>query len=97
MRKEEMMRMVAAVLVLGLGACGQDGESREAGETPTAAAPAPQSTPSGTPAPMKAGLLAVPEDKGELQRMIDLGYTPHADHLHPPGMNECPMGGDMIQ
>ena len=92
------MRMFAAVLVLGLCACGEGGESREAAETSMAAAPAPQSTPAGTPAATKAGLLAVPSDKSELQRMIDLGYTPHEDHLHPPGAKECPlMGGDMIQ
>ena len=23
--------------------------------------------------------------------MILAGYTPHADHLHPPGVNECPL------
>lgn len=92
------MRVIAAVLLLGLCACGQEGESREVSETPMAAAPAPQSTPAGMPAATKAGLLAVPEDKAELQRMIDLGYTTHQDHLHPPGAKECPiMGGDMIQ
>ena len=48
--------------------------------------------------PTKAALIAVPGDKAELQRLIDLGYTVHDDHLHPPGAKECPlMGGDMVQ
>lgn len=90
-----------AVLMLGLGlaACG-DGGSREAtGETAAIAPPAaPQSTVAGMPSPTKAALLAVPGDKSELQRLIDLGYSPHDDHLHPPGVKECPlMGGDMVQ
>ena len=44
-------------------------------------------------------VLPLPEDKAQLERMVTMGYTPHDDHLHPPGVKECPisMGGDPIQ
>lgn len=87
------MRGMAALLILGLYACGDDRD-------PASAPPvdAPQSTVAGAPVPTKAALIAVPGDKAELQRLIDLGYTVHDDHLHPPGAKECPlMGGDMVQ
>ena len=92
------MRGLMALLALGLAACGQE-EAREATATPIVTAPSgPQSSVAGTPAPTKASLLAVPQDEAELQRMIDLGYTVHDAHLHPPGAKECPlMGGDMVQ
>ena len=92
------MRRLAALLVLGLVGCGEP-EATDAGGAPSTALPsAPQSTVAGTPAPTKASLLAVPQHELELQRMIDLGYTVHDDHLHPPGAKECPlMGGDIVQ
>ncbi|MEO7240015.1 MAG: hypothetical protein ABIW16_01320 [Sphingomicrobium sp.] len=39
-----------------------------------------------------------PADQAELDRLILLGYTPHADHLHAPGVNECPLskGSDVV-
>lgn len=92
------MSKLAALLALGLCACGGQ-DANEAAEAPAAALPsAPQSKVVGTPAATKASLLAVPQDGAELQRMLDLGYTVHDDHLHPPGARECPlMGGDMVQ
>ena len=33
----------------------------------------------------------MPKDQAQLDRMILAGYTPHMDHLHPPGVNECPL------
>jgi hypothetical protein len=49
--------------------------------------------------PTKAAMLAVPEDKQQLERLLALGYTVHEDHLHPPGVKECPfnMGGGVVQ
>lgn len=39
-----------------------------------------------------------PEDQAKLDDMILAGYTPHADHLHAPGVNECPLtkGSDAV-
>lgn len=39
-----------------------------------------------------------PADQGELDRMILAGYTPHTDHLHPPGVKTCPLaqGSDAV-
>lgn len=32
-----------------------------------------------------------PKDQSQLDRLILAGYTPHADHLHPPGVKSCPL------
>lgn len=92
------MRGTAALLLLGLAACNQE-ETASPTETKVAIAPAaPQSTVAGSPSATKPSLLAVPEDKSALQRMIDLGYTVHDEHLHPPGAKECPlMSADVVQ
>ena len=39
-----------------------------------------------------------PADQAELDRMILAGFTPHADHLHPPGVDNCPLskGADVV-
>lgn len=36
-------------------------------------------------------VVPLPKDPAELDRMILAGYTPHANHLHAPGVNECPL------
>lgn len=43
-------------------------------------------------------VIPLPKDKAELDRMILAGYTPHADHLHPPGVKTCPLaqGGEAV-
>jgi hypothetical protein len=48
---------------------------------------------------MKPAVLEVPDDKQQLKRLLALGYTVHEDHLHPPGMKQCPfnMGGGVVQ
>ena len=39
-----------------------------------------------------------PKDQAQLDRMILAGYTPHGDHLHRPGVIECPLadGGESV-
>lgn len=37
------------------------------------------------------GVVPRPKDEAEVDRMILAGYTPHADHLHAPGVNKCPL------
>lgn len=43
-------------------------------------------------------VVPTPTDQAELDRMILAGYTPHADHLHPPGVKTCPLaqGNDAV-
>jgi len=36
-------------------------------------------------------VVPLPKDQAELDRMVLAGYTPHDDHLHSPGVNECPL------
>jgi hypothetical protein len=36
-------------------------------------------------------IIPMPKDQAELDRMILAGFTPHGDHLHPPGVKECPL------
>ncbi len=97
------MRQLAILLALTLLGCGKDAapptQPQQSQTRSSASVPAPQrSQPAGKMAATKA-MLEVPEDKGELQRLIALGYTVHDNHLHPPGVKECPfnMGGSMVQ
>lgn len=88
---------MTSVMVLLLCACGREAPPAPSESPAMAAQMAPQSGGPVTPAPTKAQ-LAMPSDKAELQRLVDLGYTPHDDHLHAPGVKECaPMGGSMVQ
>jgi hypothetical protein len=67
-------------------ACGQDSEDRSGAPRPTPtdlAAPAQVSKP--------PAVVLPPADQAQLDRMILAGYTPHADHLHAPGVEQCPM------
>ena len=36
-------------------------------------------------------VVPMPKDQADLDRMILAGYTPHGNHLHSPGVNECPL------
>lgn len=94
------MRRVAILLVLGMPACGKQAE-RAVQQPPaqSVAQPAPQSPVAGKSAAMKPAMLEVPADKAQLQRLMAMGYTVHDDHLHPPGVKECPfdMGGGVVQ
>ena len=47
----------------------------------------------------QAAMIPVPSDKVQLERMLTMGYTVHEDHLHSPGVKECPfnMGGSVVQ
>lgn len=44
-------------------------------------------------------MIPVPADKAQLERMLAMGYTVHEDHMHAPGVKECPfnMGGSVVQ
>lgn len=74
------------LLVVALAGCGREPEDGAATSIPEQAA-VPVSGPVSRPAP----LVPRPKDQAELDRLILAGYTPHADHLHAPGVDECPL------
>lgn len=97
------MRQFAILLLLGLGACGKSGsEDANSPARNTAPVPPVAATPSmvsGNPATAQAAMIPVPADKQQLDRMLAMGYTVHEDHMHAPGVKECPfnMGGSVVQ
>lgn len=74
--------------MLAASACGGQTERNDAAPDP-AALDAVMNNPSAASSSVK--VIARPKDQAQLDRMILAGYTPHADHLHPPGVNECPL------
>jgi hypothetical protein len=82
------MRHLLLLVGLGAVACNQAPEARSSAPKPAAppeiiATRAPQSK-----APL---VLPLPKDQKELDRLILAGYTPHGNHLHPPGVKSCPL------
>lgn len=82
------MKRRLLLVALGVFACDQTPEDRASAPAPTSsadrnAAPAAQSK-----APL---VLPLPKDQKELDRLIMAGYAPHGDHLHPPGVKNCPL------
>ena len=77
------------VLLIALGACACEREPSRA----VAPAPAAPDASLSTQAPVskRAAVVPLPKEQAQLDRMILAGYTPHVDHLHPPGVNECPL------
>ena len=80
-----MMRRFLGLVVLG--ACGCEREGRESAAAPAVETVAPMQAPASKP----PALIPKPADPAELDRLILAGYTPHSDHLHAPGVNECPL------
>lgn len=82
------MRHLLLLIALGSFACNRATDEsasapKSAESLETATAPAQQSK-----APM---VLPMPGDQKELDRLILAGYTPHGEHLHPPGVKNCPL------
>jgi hypothetical protein len=82
------MRRLMLLLALGIAACEQ--KAPESAAVPAPAAPDAM-LPGEAPARTSAEVLPRPKDQAQLDRMILAGYTPHADHLHAPGVNKCPL------
>jgi len=82
------MRKLLMLIVLGM--CGCNREPQEGAAAPTRAAlneaVATQAAKSNAPL-----VLPMPKDQAELDRLILAGYTPHGEHLHPPGVKNCPL------
>ena len=88
------MRVLVGVL-LTLSACSAERQPDDRAASPEAAAAgtvaaAPAAAAASTP------LMAIPQDPEALKRLEAMGYTIHAeqDHLHAPGVNNCPQMGD---
>ena len=85
-----------AIVMASLGAPAPAAlASMAAGRWHFSSAPAnavPAQVSAGQPAQSKAPLvLPMPKDQKELDKLILAGYTPHAGHLHPPGVKNCPL------
>jgi hypothetical protein len=81
------MRRLLLLLALGISACERQPQQK-------APVPAPREldgVASQGPVSKPAAVVRMPADQAELDRMILAGYTPHADHLHRPGVKECPL------
>jgi hypothetical protein len=82
--------MRGLALLIAIGICGCDREPEENAASPTQATPGEVIA---TPAARSEipSVVPLPTDQAEADRMILAGYTPHGDHLHPPGMKKCPL------
>lgn len=88
--------MKSLVLLIVLAALGCDSEPQ------TNALPEPSAAEAVLPPDNRKTkpptVIPMPREQAELDRMILAGYTPHADHLHPPGVKTCPLaqGGEAV-
>lgn len=81
-----MTKMLLLIALLGAAACEREPQDGTAPVIPAGnvlASPGPVSKP--------PQLIPIPKDQAEVDRLILAGYTPHADHMHAPGVNECPL------
>lgn len=92
------MRKAFILVALCSAACDRQVDDR----TPTAAPASVQPEFAAQSAMSKMSkapaLIPRPKEQAELDRLILAGYTPHADHLHAPGVKECPLtkGSDVV-
>ncbi len=82
------MKQLFVLIALTTCACERQVEDRAATAVPAASDPViPAQAPSSKP----PGIVPIPKNQSELDRMILAGYTPHGTHLHAPGVKECPL------
>ena len=88
------------LLVLALTGCGRSPEpAAKPAATERAATAEALNVVEGDAGKSKIpAVVPLPSNQADLDRMILAGYTPHADHLHSPGVNECPLtkGNDAV-
>ena len=87
------------VAVLALAACSQQKDDQAQQKAPAPAAPSAPAPPAAPAAPAGMGtakvskpalMIPMPKDPAQLKRLVAMGYTPHEDHLHAPGVTSCP-------
>ena len=84
-----MKKLVICLLIAACG-CGREAGPETAN---TAIVAVERSLPGERSISKTPAVVPRPEDQAQLDRMIVAGYTPHGDHLHPPGVIECPLVG----
>jgi hypothetical protein len=82
--------MKRAFVLIALATCACERPEQQSAAVP-APEPAEEMLPSQGPTSKPAAVVSMPKEQAELDRMILAGYTPHGSHLHPPGMQECPL------
>ena len=82
--------MKKLALLVALGVCACDRDTGEQAAVPTPAAPDATVSAQG-PVSKPPAVVPMPRNQAELDSKILAGYTPHMDHLHSPGVNECPL------
>lgn len=82
------MRHLFVLTIIALSGCG---EQSPRDNTPTETVK--ELVPADRRVSRPAQLIPLPKDQAEVDRLILLGYTPHTDHLHLPGVESCPMSG----
>ena len=85
------------LLLAAFGTCACDRAPQR--DTAAPATAAPLEVPATNASQSKAVVLPMPKDQTELDRLILAGYTPHGNHLHPPGVKNCPLvqeGNDAV-
>jgi hypothetical protein len=89
------MKRLLLPIVLLASACDREPEASPAASTPAATE---SMLPEDARKSQPPSVVPKPADQAELDRMILAGYTPHADHLHPPGVKSCPLaqGGEAV-
>ena len=89
--------MKLLVLMIALAASACDGEPQD---NTVASAPAATKAvlPAQVPKSQPPKVVPMPKDQATLDRMILAGYTPHGNHLHAPGVKDCPLaqGSDAV-
>ncbi len=83
-----MIKPVILLLALGASACDRDRQENAAARSTAVPGTIQTANERVSQAPT---VVPKPEDQAQLDRMILAGYTPHSDHLHPPGVNKCPL------
>jgi hypothetical protein len=82
------MRQILLLIALGSCACDRGAEERASAPRPAAPPEVVTTQAQQSKAPL---VLPLPKDQKELDRLILAGYTPHGNHLHPPGVKNCPL------
>jgi hypothetical protein len=82
------MKPLLVMVALAVSAC--EGQEKDSSTVAPPTAPA-SALPEEARITKPPAVIPKPGNQADLYRMILAGFTPHADHLHPPGVNECPL------